>query len=108
MIEKTDWEVVDGLSPSPGSARPESKQHLLRTLLGPWWRWKIAALATVGGVVLLFFAAFTGMILLFMLAAAGLAIGIGKLRRWLRGSRAPSSLNPASRTKPPVPSGGAR
>lgn len=80
MTERVEWEVVD--APAPGK-RP-TMQQLMKTLLGPWWRWKIAGAATVAAVVVVFFATLTGIILLLMVAIGIMSVGIGKFRRWLR------------------------
>lgn len=96
MQEKTEWELVDEPGSQSGSqwrsqagtpnqpgATPGLKQ-LLRTVMGPWWRWKIlgAALFTTLAVVML--AMLTGVFALIAAAGAVVAIGIGKLRQWSR------------------------
>jgi hypothetical protein len=81
MTERTEWEVVDG--PSPGK-RP-SVRELLASLLGPWWRWKVAGAALTAGAALLLVATLSGLILLLTLGAALFTLAVGKLARWLRG-----------------------
>jgi hypothetical protein len=83
MTERVEWEVVDN-APSPGK-RP-TIQQLMKTLLGPWWRWKIAGTATVAALVVVFFATLTGIFLLLMAAVGIMSIGISKFRQWLRSS----------------------
>lgn len=92
MNERVEWEVVD--EPSPGhtgntgntgnfdNKRP-TLQQLLKTVLGRWWRWKIAGVATVAGLAAILFATVAGVILLTMVALGIVSIGIAKFRRWL-------------------------
>jgi hypothetical protein len=82
MTERAEWEVVDESSPPP---RP-TMQQLMQRMLGRWWRWKIAALATVGALAVVFFATVIGVILLLLVSVGILTIAIGKLMRWLRKS----------------------
>lgn len=88
MNDKTEWEVVD--SPSDGqssSARP-TLRDVLKAMLGQHWRWKIAGVAVVGGVMLALLLTLTGVVALLMIAGAILSISIAKLRQWLgRGRR---------------------
>lgn len=79
MTEKTEWELID----APSSDTQSKPGHLLKKLLGPWWRWKLAGAATVASMALVFFATLAGMIILLVLAGTILSFGIGKLRRWL-------------------------
>jgi hypothetical protein len=82
MTERVDWEVVD--EPSP-TTRP-TVQQLMQRLLGRWWRWKIAGVATVAALAVVFFATVIGIILLLMVTVGILSVAIGKLMRWLRKS----------------------
>jgi hypothetical protein len=83
MTERVEWEVVDD-APSPGK-RP-TIQQLMKTLLGPWWRWKIAGTATVAALAVVLFATLSGIILLLMAAVGIMSIGIARFKRWLRRS----------------------
>ncbi|MES2535551.1 MAG: hypothetical protein V4632_06720 [Pseudomonadota bacterium] len=87
MPEKTEWEIVDG--PAPG-ARPTLRQLLL-TVLGPWWRWKLAGIAVVAITVLVFFATVVGVFMLVLSAAAILALVVRKVTQWMRSSGGPGS-----------------
>lgn len=80
MAEKTEWEVVDA---APQETR-QSTPDMMQTLLGPWWRWKIAGAIAIAGGFLVLFATLAGLIVLAMSAGALVLIGIGKLRQWLR------------------------
>ncbi len=84
MTEKTEWEVVDEVRDKARTEPRQTIQDLMKTLLGPWWRWKLAGTATVAGLAIVFFATLTGMIALLLSAAAIVSIGIGKLRQWWR------------------------
>jgi uncharacterized YccA/Bax inhibitor family protein len=90
MIEKTEWEIVDAPSPEQPQARP-SLWQLMKTLLGPWWQWKIAGIAITAGLALVLFAALTGVIVLLISATALTVFGIGKVRQWLRGGHGSAS-----------------
>jgi hypothetical protein len=97
MTEKTEWEVVDAPSPNQGhqghqeQARP-TIWRLMKTLLGPWWQWKVAGVAIVAGMALVLFAALTGVAVLLMSATAITLFGIGKVRQWLRRDHGSPSL----------------
>jgi hypothetical protein len=80
MTEKTEWEVVDG----PPQDRRPNLQQLMKNLLGPWWRWKIAGLLVVAGVTLIFFLTFAAVFVLGVMAVAIMAIVAGKIRQWTR------------------------
>jgi hypothetical protein len=83
MTERVEWEVVDD-APSPGK-RP-TIQQLMKTMLGPWWRWKIGGTATVAALVVVLFATLSGIFLLLMAAVGIMSIGMGKFKQWLRRS----------------------
>lgn len=88
MNDKVEWEVVDtdaseGLRSQHIAPTP---QELLKTMLGPWWRWKLAGLFVVGGIVLVFVAAVAGVVVVTAIAFALLAIATVRVRNWLRGS----------------------
>lgn len=86
MIEKTEWEVIDEGAQPPPNTRPTAQQ-LLRAVLGPYWRWKLAGLFIITGVILTLLAAFVGVIVLVLSAAAIVFFATTRIRRWLqRGS----------------------
>lgn len=87
MTEKTEWEIVDA-PPSASSDPRQTVWHALRAMLGPWWRWKLAATTIVAALTLAFFVALTGAMILVAAATAAVAIGIGRFRRWMRRDRA--------------------
>jgi predicted lipid-binding transport protein (Tim44 family) len=88
MNETTEWEVVD--APAPDAR--QTMRQLMKTLLGPWWKWKIAGVATIAGLALVFFAALTGVLMLVILIGAITSVGIGKFRQWRRRDRRAVSL----------------
>jgi hypothetical protein len=81
MTEKTEWEVVDG--DAPPQDRRQTLQQLMKNLLGPWWRWKIAGLATVAGMALIFFLTVTAVFVLGLMAVALFSVGVAKVRQWM-------------------------
>jgi hypothetical protein len=82
MTEKTEWEIVDG--DVPPQDRPQTLQQLMKNLLGPWWRWKVAGLATVAGVAMVFFLTVTAVFVLGLMAVAIVALCVAKVRQWMR------------------------
>jgi len=81
MTEKTDWEVVD--APAQNRRSP-TLTDLLRALLGRRWRWKIAGIGMLAGLVLAFVVTLVvtvaGVAVLLIGAGALLSLGNGKLR----------------------------
>jgi hypothetical protein len=96
MAEKTEWELVD--APAADSSEGQQRQQQARqtvwrsmqTLLGPWWRWKLAGTAILAAATLVFFITVTGVAIVLLAAAALVALGINKVRQVLsRGSSRP-------------------
>jgi hypothetical protein len=89
MSERVEWEVVDERAPGNAgqggyTGKRPTLQQLLKTVLGRWWRWKIAGAATVAALAVILFATVAGVIVLSLLAIGIVSIGIAKIRRWLR------------------------
>jgi hypothetical protein len=93
MTEETKWEIVDDSAPQGGNGNgngngpaPQGLNagNLLRAMLGPWWRWKVAVFAVTAAVLLTLLALFAGVI--FLAAAAGviLSLVVAKFRKLLR------------------------
>lgn len=89
MNDKVEWEVVDeaeqarrGNRPPP---RPPSPQEALKAMLGPWWRWKLAAIFVLGGLALVFVAAVAGVLVVTGIAFALVMFAVLRVRNWLRG-----------------------
>jgi hypothetical protein len=95
VTEKVEWEVVDAPSPESNShqRQPHTHKHLLEALLGRWWRWKIAGVATVAILALVFFFTLASIFILVVPAIAVLSLGISKLGQWLRREQRSSSLD---------------
>lgn len=102
MTEKIEWEVVD----EPATNRRykyrdtnrlnQDRIHAARkaaiTMLGPWWKWKLAGIAAVAVVVFAFVATVVSVL---ALSVVGLAIALALVRKfilWLRHSDASSSV----------------
>lgn len=88
MTEKTEWEVVD--APAPGARSHGAGfrlPQLLREILGPHWKWKIAGAAVVAGLALGLVLAIAGVAIVTLTAVALVSFAIAKLRQWLRGKR---------------------
>lgn len=84
MTEKAEWEIVDEPQPQPRRATVGSPE----ALLGPWWRWKLAAAATAGILVVTIIFALAGIFALVTLTATIAIVGIRKLAQWLRREQA--------------------
>jgi hypothetical protein len=82
MSNKTEWEVVDAEVP-PQDTR-QTLQQLMKSMLGPWWRWKIAGLFVAAGALLIFFLTVSAIFVLGIMAVALLSIGVNKVRQWVR------------------------
>lgn len=93
MNEKTDWELLDG--PSPAAKAP-SLQELLRALLGRGWRWKLAGVAVIAGLVLALVVTLAitvaGVAIVLLGTAALLSLVVARLRRWI--GRSQRALTP--------------
>ena len=90
MAEKTEWELVDAPA-SDSSAEQQRQQQAqqtvwrsMQTLLGPWWRWKLAGTAILAAATLVFFITVTGVAIVLLSATALVALGINKVRQVLR------------------------
>jgi hypothetical protein len=97
VTEKTEWELVDADAPSSSNRSgaydaygnaydgkaPQSPMHLLKAVLGPYWRWKIAGLAIVASLALILLATVAGVFMVTMSAVVIMAVIIRKLKYWL-------------------------
>ncbi len=93
MTEKTEWEIVD--TPSSQGERerhggqahqslPPNLQQSMETMLGRWWRWKLAGAAIVMTAALVLIATVAGAVLLVAVLMALASLGVAKLRQWMR------------------------
>lgn len=81
-FEQTEWEVVEGV----GEQAPPraSRAAMMRALLGPWWRWKIAGLVTVGCIILALVAALASVFFVVGVAVVLVSLVVAKVRQMLR------------------------
>lgn len=85
MVEKTDWEVVD----VPAAARTQSTaHHLIRSVLGPWWRWKMAGFAIIAVAAVAVVIALAGVLAVMIVAGVALSVAVRQIRLWLGGRHA--------------------
>lgn len=98
MAEKTEWELVDAPASDSSSSQEQQRQQQaqqtvwrsMQTLLGPWWRWKLAGTAILAAATLVFFITVTGVAIVLLSATALVALGVNKVRQVLsRGSSRP-------------------
>jgi len=79
---QAEWEVVEPV----GARQPPkaSRAATLRALLGPWWRWKVAALLLALAVLAAFVFAMAGV--MFVVGAGVLLVSlvVAKVRQMLR------------------------
>ena len=83
--EQAEWEVVDPVGPRQASAKA-SRAATLRSLLGPWWRWKVAALVFSVAVIAVFIFAMAGVMLVVGVAVVLVSLVVAKVRQMLRQS----------------------
>lgn len=90
MAEKSEWELVDG---NDGQGRsggykppplPPTLPEVLRALLGRWWAWKLAGLATVFGALLVLLATVAGVLVVLAAGAALISAAVARFRKWQR------------------------
>lgn len=99
MNHKTDWEVVDH---GPRGRRP-SPQDLMRAILGPHWRWKIAGMTIVAGAILTVAVLVAGV---FFVGAAVVILAMVialQFRHWLSRAREAYRMRTDSRAPSPAP-----
>ncbi len=82
MTENTEWEVVD--NDAPPQDRRQTLQQLIKNILGPWWRWKIAGLVAIAGVAMVFFLTVAAVFVLGLMAVLIVSLCIAKVRQWMR------------------------
>lgn len=93
MTEKTEWEIVDTPSPQREQERhgrqahqslPPNLKQSMETMLGRWWRWKLAGAAIVMTAALVLIATVAGAVLLVAILMALASFGVAKIRQWMR------------------------
>ena len=83
--EQAEWEVVDTIGPQQASPKA-SRAALLRTMLGPWWRWKVAALIVSLAILVAFVFAVAGVLFVVGLVVVLAMLVIAKVKQLLRQS----------------------
>ena len=76
MKQKSEWEVVDD---RPRIGGPQLKD-VMRGLLGPAWRWKIAGVAVTAMLVLSVLALFAGIAIVGLITVALILVAAAKVR----------------------------
>lgn len=82
-FEQTEWEVVEGVG-QQGAPPRASRAAMMRALLGPWWRWKIAGMVTVGCIILALVAALASVFFVVGVAVVLVSLVVAKIRQMLR------------------------
>lgn len=81
-FEQTEWEVVEGAG--PGASPKATRAAMMRAMLGPWWRWKIAGLVAVGCIILALVAALASVFFVVGVAVVLVSLVVAKVRQMLR------------------------
>jgi hypothetical protein len=83
--EQAEWEVVD--TAGPQQAPPKANRAtMLRAMLGPWWRWKIAAVMVSLAVIAAFVFAMAGVMFVVGVVIVLVSLVVAKFRQLLRQS----------------------
>jgi hypothetical protein len=88
MLEQTEWEVMDDTT----SANAQSARRI-PVKLGPWWKWKLAAIGVLAGAVFLILAVLASAFMLVVSVGLIAAVGARKLGLWLRRTRAGDGIS---------------
>ena len=83
QAEQAEWEVVDTAGPQQAPPKA-SRAATLRALLGPWWRWKIAALMLAFAVIAAIVFAMAGVMLVVGVVVVLVSLVVAKVRQMLR------------------------
>jgi hypothetical protein len=81
-FEQTEWEVVE--STGPEASPKATRAAMMRAMLGPWWRWKIAGLVTAGCIILALVAALASVFFVVGVAVLLVSLVVAKVRQMLR------------------------
>lgn len=100
MSDKVEWEIVDETTSNTGSSHTKSAdahagtgastsgpRAAAQAMLGPWWRWKLAAMFALGAVALVLLVAVAGVIAVAVTVAALVSFGVARVAYWLRGKQ---------------------
>jgi len=84
MSDQTEWELVDTTEPRAQAQPGASRSALLRAMLGPWWRWKIAVTVLVACLALALVAALAGVLFVVGAGVVLVSLVVAKVRQVLR------------------------
>jgi predicted lipid-binding transport protein (Tim44 family) len=82
---QAEWEVVEPAASRQASPKA-SRAAMFKTLLGPWWRWKIAGLILSLAVIAAFVFAMAGVMLVIGVVTVLVSLVVAKVRQMLRQS----------------------
>lgn len=81
-FEQTEWEVVE--STGPEAPPRATRAAMMRAMLGPWWRWKIAGLVIAGCIILALVAALASVFFVVGVAVLLVSLVVAKIRQMMR------------------------
>ena len=82
---QAEWEVIEPFGPQQGPPKI-SRAAMLRAILGPWWRWKIAILILALAVLAAFVFAMAGVMFVVGVVVVVVSLVVAKVRQMLRQS----------------------
>jgi len=83
---QAEWEVVEPVGAQQQQQPKASRAAILRAMLGPWWRWKIAALILALAVLAAFVFAMAGVMFVVGAGVVLVSLVVAKVRQMLRQS----------------------
>jgi len=85
---QAEWEVVEVADAAGAQQAPPrvSRAAMLRAVLGPWWRWKIALLMLSLAIIAAFIFAMTGVLFVVGAVVVMISLVVAKVRQLLRQS----------------------
>ena len=84
---QAEWEVVEPVGAQQQQQQPKaSRAAIFRAMLGPWWRWKIAALILALAVLAAFVFAMAGVMFVVGAGVVLVSLVVAKVRQMLRQS----------------------
>lgn len=78
MNDKPEWELID----RPGRGRKLRASDLLRAVLGPYWRWKLAGIAVAAAALLTVGVLVAGVFIVGLVVVAMALLIAVQLRHW--------------------------
>ena len=82
---QAEWEVVEPVGAQQQQPKA-SRAAIFRAMLGPWWRWKIAALILALAVLAAFVFAMAGVMFVVGAGVVLVSLVVAKVRQMLRQS----------------------